>query len=189
MFRNADQKRLFERLVVAAWLLILLVGGCSSDDGRADEPIQQSDRIEAIFDYQRAFIACLQDNGIDAELLPHGGVSPDRSVKLPQEEWRELYDRCDQRLEDDGFVLNEEPSDESRERNYNSWVMFRECMVDQGIALGELVTFEAYYADPEYLMDMITAAISEDLVAFQKAYDNCPSRIGFFGFNVVDLSE
>ena len=186
MLRNADQKL----LVVAVWLLISLLGaGCASDDGQSSEQIQQSDRVVEMFTKQRAWLACLQDNGIDAELLPNGVVLPDKNSNLTQEDWRELSDLCDQRLEDDGFVLSEEPSDESRERNYNSWVMFRECMVDQGIDLGELVTFESYVADPDNVVSSVVAAASEDLSAFQEAYDNCPSRLGYFSFNVIDVSE
>ncbi|MCQ3812959.1 MAG: hypothetical protein KTU85_00865 [Acidimicrobiia bacterium] len=186
MLRNADQNL----LVVAVLLLITLLGaGCASDDGQSSEQIQQSDRVVEMFTKQRAWLACLQDNGIDAELLPNGVVLPDKNSNLTQEEWRDLSDLCEQRLENEGIVLSEEPSDESRERNYNSWVMFRECMLDQGIDLGELVTFESYVADPDNIVNSVVAAASEDLSAFQEAYDNCPSRLGYFSFNVVDLSE
>ncbi len=137
------------------------------------------------FPMERAFVACIQDNGIDAELFLDGSVHIDRNGTQSRAELSALSDLCDQRLEDEGFVLHEEPSEEMTERTYNAWVAFRECMIDHGIALGELVSLESYAANPESVGDLLIAAVREDLGAFKEAYDKCPSRIGFANISVV----
>lgn len=137
------------------------------------------------FPLEQAFVACIQDNGVDSELLPNGVVSSDKNDTLSPEEWRDLADLCDQRLEDEGFVVHEEPSDETTERAYNAWVDFRKCMVDQGIALGELISLESYAANPAFVGELLSAAVREDLVAFSAAHARCPSRNGFVSINVV----
>lgn len=171
---------------MAAMTLLVLAGGCSSDGG--DEPTAQSrspDNAADAFARQKAAVACYQDNGIDSELLPDGSVHSDRNGTLSREEWRALNDLCNQRLEDEGFVVHEEPSDETTERSYNAWVAFRECMVDQGIALGELVSLESYAANPESVGNLLSAQLRENLTAFKEAYDNCPSRTGFINIGIV----
>ena len=173
------------KLLVAATMVLLAVAGSCSSDG--DQPVDQSRRPDNAadgFPKQRALVACLQDHGTDAELLPDGVVSFGSKGTLSREEWRALSDLCDQRLEDEGFV-REEPSDEMTERTYNAWVAFRECMVDQGIALGELVNLESFAANSESVGDLLIAAVREDLVAFKEAHDKCPSRIGFASISVV----
>jgi hypothetical protein len=137
------------------------------------------------YPFEQAFVACIQDNGIDAELLPDGAVYFDRNGTLSQEESYALNDLCNQRLQDEGFVVHEEPSEESTERTYNAWVAFRECMIDQGIALGELVSFESYAANPESVGSLLSAELRENFTAFKEAYDKCPSRIGFISIGVV----
>ena len=172
-------------LVAATMVLLAVAGGCSSG---GDQPVDQSRRpgnAADDFPKQRAFVACIQDHGIDSELLPDGVIHSDRNGTLSREEWRALSDLCDQRLEDEGFVLHEEPSDESTERTYNAWVAFRECMIDQGIALGELVSFESFAANSESVGNLLSAKLREDLTAFKEAYDKCPSRIGFIRISVV----
>ncbi len=174
------------KLLVAATMVFLVVaGGCSSDGDQLADQSRRPANAADDFPKRRAFVACIQDNGIDAELLQDGVVEYDRNGTLSREESRALGDLCHQRLEDEGFVVNEEPSDESTERSYNAWVAFRECMIDQGIALGELVSFESYAANPDSVRDLISAAFRENLTAFKEAYDKCPSRRGFIGISVV----
>lgn len=135
------------------------------------------------YPFERALVTCYQDNGVDAELLPDGVIHHDAT--LSRGESLALSDLCDQRLEDEGFVLHEEPSEESTERTYNSWVAFRECMIDQGIAIGELGSLESYAANPKPLGNQISAALHQDLGAFKEAYDQCPSRRGLISISFV----
>ncbi len=170
-------------LVAATMVLLAVAGGCSSD---GDQPVDQSRRPGNAADrypFERALVACYQDNGIDSELLPDGVIH--RSGTLSREESRALSDLCDQRLEDEGFILHEEPSDGSTERTYNAWVAFRECMIDQGIAIGELGSLESYAANPKPLGNQISAALHEDLGSFKEAYDQCPSRRGLISISVA----
>ena len=172
-------------LVAATMVLLVVADGCSSD---GDQPVDQSRRPGNAadgFPLERAFVACIQDHGIDAELFPDGSVHIDRNGTLSRDESFALSDLCDQRLEEEGFVVHEEPSDESTERTYNAWVDFRECMIDQGIALGELVSLESFAANPESVGNLLSAKLREDLTAFKEAYDKCPSRTGFIRISVV----
>ena len=172
-------------LVAATMVLLAVAGGCSSD---GDQPVDQSRRpgnAADDFPLERAFVACIQDHGIDAELFPDGSVHIDRNGTLSRDESFALSDLCDQRLEEEGFVVHEEPSDESTERTYNAWVDFRECMIDQGIAIGELGSLESYAANPKPLGNQISAALHEDLGSFKEAYDQCPSRRGLISISVA----
>ena len=172
-------------LVAATVVLLAVAGSCSSEGDRPVSPVDPSRRPGNAADgypFERAFVACLQDHGSDAELLPDGVVSFGSKTILSRDESNALRDLCDQRLEDEGFV-REEPSDEMTERTYNAWVDFRECMVDQGIALGELVSFESFAANSGSVGDLLVAAVREDLAAFKEAYKKCPSRIGFATIN------
>ena len=178
------------RFVAAAMALVVLTGGCWSDGG--SEPTAQDWSPGNTIDYsamerdreakQRAWVACYQDNGIDSELMPDGGVHSDRNGTLSREELRELSELCQQRLEDEGFVLRQERSDEF---SYKAWVDFHACMADQGIALGELVSFESYSANPSSVNELLMTQIRKDLWAFKEAYDNCPSRIAVIGLGIV----
>lgn len=78
-------------------------------------------------------------------------------------------------LEDEGFILPEEPSDEWTERNhYDTFVAFRECLIEQGIAMGESVSFETFTENPGSLGKLLRAAVLDDIVAFKEAHTKCP---------------
>ena len=156
--------------------LLVVAGSCSSSD--EDQPVDQSRRpgnAAEGYPLERALVACIQDNGIDAELLPDGSVSS-KSGTLSREEWRALRELCFQRLEDQGFIVHEEPSDELTERTYNEYVSLRECLIDQGFAIPELASLESFAANPESVINFIDTAIREDPTAFVKAYEKCPNR-------------
>ena len=179
-------------LVAPVLALVVLAGGCSSDGG--GEPTTQSGSPGNSIDYsamerdreaiQRAKVACYQDNGIDSELTSYGSVRSDMNGTLSREELRELSELCDQRLEEEGFVLRQERSEEF---SYKAWVDFHACMADQGIALGELVSFETYTANPSSVNELLTTQIRKDLWAFKEAHDNCPSRIAVISLGIVGL--
>ena len=166
-------------------VLLAVVGGCSSDGDQAVDQSRRPGNAADDFPMERALVACIQDNGIDAELFPDGSVHIDRNGTQSRVELNALSDLCDQRLEDEGFVVHEEPSEESTERSYNAWVAFRECMIDQGIALGELVSFESYAANPDSVGSLLSTELRKNFTAFKEAYDKCPSRIGFINISVV----
>ena len=159
-------------------MVLLVVGGCTSDGDQAVDQSRRPANAAEGYPLERALVACIQDHGIDAELFPDGSVHSDKNGTLSRDESRALSDLCFQRLEDEGFVVHEEPSEESTERTYNAWVAFRECMIDQGIALGELVSLESFAANPGPVGDLLSAAVRENFTAFKEAYDQCPSRIG-----------
>lgn len=118
-------------------------------------------------------VACLQDNGIDAELLPNGSVHADSQGTLSIQESRALSELCHQRLEDEGFIVHEEPTDESRERGYNEIVALRECLVEKGYAIPALVSFETFVAHPAETANLFDDAIREGGVAFVEEFNKC----------------
>lgn len=179
-----DEVRWKKFFVAVAVTVLVVASSCSSDK---DQPVDQSRRPGNAADgypFERALVSCIQDNGIDAELLPDGVVASDRNGTLSREESFALHDLCDQRLEDAGFVVHAEPSDESTERSYNAWVAFRECLIEQGIAMPELVSLESYAANPDSVGNLLNAALREDLGAFMEANANCPSN-GLVGITVI----
>lgn len=155
--------------------LMVVTGGCSSsDEDLTVDPNLRGGNADAGFPMERALVACIQDNGNDAELLPNGAVLSDTNGTLSLEESRALSELCFQRLEDEGFVVHEEPSDELAERSYKGLVALRECLIKRGIAIGELVSFESFAADRESVGNLFDAAIREDPAAFAEAHEKCP---------------
>ncbi len=147
--------------------------GCSSDE---HTPVDQSRRpgnAAEGYPLERALVACIQDHGIDSELRANGSVSSDKNGTLSREEWRALRDLCFQRLEEEGFIVHEEPGEELTERSYNGFVALRECLIDQGIAIPELASFEVFSANPESAGNLLSAAAREDPEAFDNAYAKC----------------
>ncbi|MDE0065445.1 MAG: hypothetical protein OXN44_01080 [Acidimicrobiaceae bacterium] len=163
-------------LVVAVIPLLVVAGSCSSDGDQTVDQSRRGGNAAEGYPLERALVACIQDQGIDAELLPNGVVESDKNGTLSREESRALSDLCYQRLEDEGFILYEEPSAESIERSYNAWVVSRECLIEEGIPIGELVSFESYVANPESVANLLRAAIREHGTAFAEAYEKCPWR-------------
>lgn len=165
--------------MVATVPLFVVTGSCLSSN--EDQPVDKSrlpGNAAEGYPVERALVACIQDNGIDSELLPNGVISSDKNDTLSVEEMRALYGLCEQRLEAQGFVLHEEPSDELTERNYKRMVAFRECLIEQGITIGEFGSLESHTANPRAMGKLLSAAVREDVKAFAEAQANCPSHEG-----------
>ncbi len=161
-------------LTAAIFALLVVAGGCSSsDEDQAVDPNLRGGNAAAGFPMEQALVACIQDNGIDAELLPNGAVLSDKNGTLSREESHELSDLCFQRLEDQGFIVHEESNDELTQSDYAALAAFRECLIDHGIAIPELASFESLAGNPE-LGNVFGSVAREDPLAFEEAYANCP---------------
>lgn len=177
--------RVYIAVVTTALTFLVIAGGCTSEASQPVDPSRMPGNEAEGFPFEQALVACIQDNGIDSELKPNGVVSSDKYNTLSREEWRSLSDLCDQRLEDEGFVVHQEPSDELTERSYNAWVAFRECLIDQKIAVPELVSLETYAENRAIVGELIKDLIREDGAAFLDAYSKCPQPDRFLIVNVV----
>lgn len=151
-------------------IVLVLAGGCTSDVSRPVDPNRMPGNAAEGFPFERALVACIQDNGIDSVLRPNGVVSSDKNNTLSRQEWRALRDLCERRLEDEGFVVHQESSDELTEHSYNAWVTFRECLIDQEIAVPELVSLESYAENRAIVGELIKDLIREDGAALLNAY-------------------
>ena len=157
----------------ATLALLFLTIGCSSEESEPVDASRRPGNKAEGFPFERAMAACIQDNGIDAELFPDGSVHFDSKGTLSREESRALSDQCHQRLEDEGFIVHEEPTNESRERNYNEHVALRECLVGLGYAIPELPSFKTFVGDPN-AMAPFHYALRERGVALVEDINACP---------------
>lgn len=151
---------------------LLLVAGCSSQspaEQGAARPVDGGDT------YERAFAACVQDHGIDAEIRPNGGVLYDQSGTLTREESFALSERCERQLEDAGIEVEEEITQETLSRDYELFEQMRDCLVAEGYAVPELVSFDVYVAGREQFEHPM-AAVRENhgVEAMAAAAEACP---------------
>ena len=157
----------------ATLALLFLTSACSSNESQSVDPSLRPGNKAEGFPFERAFVACFEDNGIDAELFPDGSILADTRGTLSREEADALDELCTQRLEDEGFIVHEEPTDESRERNYNEYVTLRECLVEKGYAMPELPSFETFVGNRN-AMTPFHEAILQRGVALVKDLNSCP---------------
>lgn len=158
----------------AALAVLFLTSGCSSEESEPVDPSRRPGNAADGFPLERALVACFQDNGIDAELFPNGSIHIDSQGTLSKEEYDALDQLCDQRVEDQGFILHEEPTDESRQRNYNDHITLRECLVEKGYAIPELPSFETFVAHPGKATSLFGHVIRESGVAIVEDINTCP---------------
>jgi len=156
-------------------VIVVLASGCSSNESPTADRDQISAGIAGGFVAERALVACFQDNGIDAELLADGSVLSDRNGTLSLEESRALTALCYQRLADDGIVVEEPLTDKLIERNYAAFQALRDCLMDEGYSIPELVSFELFAAEPEAFVHPLDVVVRANGVeAFADASAKCP---------------
>jgi len=163
------------QLRAVAVVIVALASGCSSN--KTPTAGRDQDRAETAGDLvaERALVACFQDNGIDAELLADGSVLSDKNGTLSLEESRALTERCYQRLADEGTVDVEASSDELIKRNYAAFQALRDCLIDEGYSIPELVSFELFAAKPELFVHPLEVVVRTNGVeAYAEASTKCP---------------
>lgn len=124
----------------------LVAAGCSSG---ADTSGVAGDSSAAPADpglaAAHAAVACFQDRGMSAELADDGTVSFDLEGTLTQDQSMALVEECDKELIDAG-ILPDPMSEENLRASYARFQLLRECLMDAGFSVPELVSYEAYVA-------------------------------------------
>lgn len=140
-------------LIAVVVLLLGLGAGCSKSETTVSTTAV-SDPADAN-DYARGLVACYQDAGIDAR-IGDGYVIADESGTLSQEESMELSDACDKELEAKGIV----PADPWPDgKPYAAYVSERQCALDRGVELPELISEESFLAQPELMVPPAESAL------------------------------
>ena len=151
------------------WLLV--AAGCSSGVGSDPGP-GLSEGVGDDLVVERALVACYQDQGMDAELRPDGGLSANGGSA---EEVRAITALCKQELVDRG-ILVEEPTDATKKQTYEAFQSLWRCLIEEGYQVPELVTFEVFISDSgEFVHPLAFVLEQQGGEAEQEASEACPA--------------
>lgn len=124
--------------------------------------------------FQRALTACFGDHGIDAVPLDGGAVHFDREGSLTKDESFALAETCAARVRAMGLLPPpNEPTDDQFKSQYANLAEVRECLLDLGFAIPDLVSFDEFMTDPSVQPHPYSylAVGNNDL---ERVYSRCP---------------
>lgn len=160
LIRRSTRRHPVLKRTLAALVTFFLVGACA-------ETIE----VSAL---QRALIACYLDHGIDARPLHPGAVHFDRDGSLTAEESFALAETCSARVRAMGLLPpSNEPTDDQLKAQYANLAEVRECLLDLGFVIPELVSFDEFMTDPSVQPHPYSylAVANNDL---ERVYSRCP---------------